>query len=312
MSGLPHQHSAGSLHRPESALQRAVEGPGPITEAILRREGFGDEAITFAMQERLKSREQLMREGWDARLTDFILLNRDKSADQMQDEGFTEAQVALLQLHLPLLERSWQYVDFWNSDEDAYHEREQARRQARDDRSPMPTFKKFKNEKWREQILREGFSADALRQFAGPENSLRTTRDLDRDGLTINAMGIAIPNQPYNPPPPPEQQDPWGLEEEGVVTQANRASRRLWLGLKYWDGMPVLRKATMLSKPTKRIWLGSRDLGGLIRGRAAFKGQVKPLTQVGEVMAVTTDIGVLDVRDAAERQIGGMVLCRVW
>jgi ribosomal protein S8 len=82
--------------------------------------------------------------------------------------------------------------------------------------------------------------------------------------------------------------------------------------LKYWDNMPVLRNATMLSKPTKRIWLTSSDFAGLTRGFAAAKGQVKPLTQVGECMAVSTDRGVMEVREAAERKVGGMVLCRVW
>ena len=94
------------------------------------------------------------------------------------------------------------------------------------------------------------------------------------------------------------------------MTQANRASRRLWLGMKYWDGMPVLRKARMLSKPTKRINLDYRDLGKLIRGRQA--GEVKPLTQVGEIMAVRTKLGVMEVRECAERKLGGMVLCRIW
>ncbi|EMC94460.1 hypothetical protein BAUCODRAFT_73861 [Baudoinia panamericana UAMH 10762] len=104
-----------------------------------------------------------------------------------------------------------------------------------------------------------------------------------------------------------------GFGEEAIqfaLEHPNRASRRLWLGLKYWDGMPVLRKAQMVSKPTKRIWLDSRDLGRLVRGRAA--GQVKPITRIGEILAVTTDKGIMDARECVERQIGGMPLCRIW
>ncbi|EME48935.1 hypothetical protein DOTSEDRAFT_162851 [Dothistroma septosporum NZE10] len=94
------------------------------------------------------------------------------------------------------------------------------------------------------------------------------------------------------------------------VTQANRASRRLWLGLKYYQSSPVLSKAKMISKPTKRIWLSSRDLANVVRGSNA--GEVKPLTQIGEIMAVSTDRGIMEARECVERRIGGQPLCRVW
>lgn len=163
----------------------------------------------------------------------------------------------------------------------------------------------MENTKVKSQLLRDGFAEETLRHFAGPNNSRRTIRDLNRDGITISAMGIDIHNQPWQPP---ETRD----EDEGIVTQENRSSRRLWLGLKYWEGVPVLRKAKMLSKPTKRIWLNAQELGGLVRGKGAFKEQIKPLTQVGEVMVISTDRGLMEVRECVERKIGGMVLCRIW
>ena len=126
-------------------------------------------------------------------------------------------------------------------------------------------------------------------------------------------MGLTIPNQTFQPPPSdPALADPLGLEEEGVVTQANRASRRLWLGMKYWDGVPVLSKAHMVSKPTKRFFLSAREIGDLCRGRNAAKGQIKPMSRVGEILAVTTDLGVMEARECVERQTGGMVLCRIY
>ncbi|KAJ9627172.1 hypothetical protein H2203_003634 [Taxawa tesnikishii (nom. ined.)] len=96
---------------------------------------------------------------------------------------------------------------------------------------------------------------------------------------------------------------------ESHVTQENRASRRLWLGLKYWDGEPVLRKMSLVSKPTKRIWLDSEQLGKIVRGREA--GFVKGLRGIGECIFVTTDKGIMEARECVERKIGGMVLCRV-
>ncbi|KAG9238056.1 ribosomal protein S8 [Amylocarpus encephaloides] len=93
------------------------------------------------------------------------------------------------------------------------------------------------------------------------------------------------------------------------VTQENISTRRLWLGLKYFDNEPVLRNMSMVSKPTKRIWMDVEGLGRIVRGREA--GFVKGLTRPGECIFVTTDRGVLEARECVERKIGGMLLCRV-
>jgi ribosomal protein S8 len=89
----------------------------------------------------------------------------------------------------------------------------------------------------------------------------------------------------------------------------NPAKRRLWLGLKYWNNEPVLSKMKLVSKPTKRIWLNSTDIAAIIRGRDA--GYVKGLSKPGECLFVTTDRGVLEARECAEKRIGGMMLVKV-
>ncbi|KAH7400153.1 ribosomal protein S8 [Cadophora sp. MPI-SDFR-AT-0126] len=93
------------------------------------------------------------------------------------------------------------------------------------------------------------------------------------------------------------------------VTQENISSRRLWLGMKYWNNEPVLSQMSMVSKPTKRVWMDVEGLGRIVRGREA--GFVKGLTKPGECLFVSTDKGVLEARECVERKIGGMLLCRV-
>ncbi|THY55879.1 ribosomal protein S8 [Aureobasidium pullulans] len=100
------------------------------------------------------------------------------------------------------------------------------------------------------------------------------------------------------------------VEQVEEVTQQNRASRRLWLGMKYWDGEPVLRKMKLLSKPTKRIWLSSDELGEIVRGKDCKF--IRGLRQVGECIFVSTDKGLMEARECVERKTGGQVLCRVW
>jgi len=99
-------------------------------------------------------------------------------------------------------------------------------------------------------------------------------------------------------------------DDAGVITPANRASRRVWLALKYWDSQPVISRMSMVSRPTRRIWCGVEDLARLARGQRA--GYVQGLRQVGEVMFVSTDRGMMDVRECVERGVGGQLLVRIY
>lgn len=92
------------------------------------------------------------------------------------------------------------------------------------------------------------------------------------------------------------------------TTQENVATRRLWLGLKYYDNEPVLSKMALVSKPTKRVWMGVQGLNNLAKGKG--HGYVEPL-QPGECMFLSSDKGLFEIREAVERQIGGQLLCRV-
>ncbi|CAG8951110.1 hypothetical protein HYFRA_00006508 [Hymenoscyphus fraxineus] len=93
------------------------------------------------------------------------------------------------------------------------------------------------------------------------------------------------------------------------VTQENISTRRLWLGMKYYNNEPVLSSMGMVSRPTKRIWMDVDGLGRIVKGKEA--GFVKGLTKPGECLFVSTDRGVLEARDCVERKVGGMLLCRV-
>ncbi|KAF2459491.1 ribosomal protein S8 [Lineolata rhizophorae] len=100
----------------------------------------------------------------------------------------------------------------------------------------------------------------------------------------------------------------WGDDAEQVVPR-NLARRRLWLGLKYWDNEPVLSRMGLISKPKKRVILNSAHLQKITRGFEA--NFVKGLRRPGECIFLNTDRGVLESRICAEKNIGGMALCRV-
>ncbi|KAF8245198.1 ribosomal protein S8 [Wilcoxina mikolae CBS 423.85] len=99
-----------------------------------------------------------------------------------------------------------------------------------------------------------------------------------------------------------------GPDKEFVpTTQENIATRRLWLGLKYFDNEPVLSKMSLVSKPTQRIWMGIEGLEKIVQGRS--HEYVEGL-QPGEALFLGTDKGVLEAREAIKRRIGGQLLCR--
>lgn len=115
-------------------------------------------------------------------------------------------------------------------------------------------------------------------------------------------------------PPPAHQllgQPAANNENGGVepVTQENVASRRLWLGLKYWQNEPVLGKMTMISKPKKKVSIDVPGLRRVIHGRQS--GVVRGLRSPGESLYLATDRGVMEARECLEKKIGGLVLCRV-
>jgi small subunit ribosomal protein S8 len=92
------------------------------------------------------------------------------------------------------------------------------------------------------------------------------------------------------------------------TTQENVATRRLWVGMKYYDNEPVLSKMSLVSKPKQRIWVGLEELKELAAGRrAAYVDGLQP----GECLFVNTDRGLFEAREAIERGLGGQLLCRV-
>ncbi|KAJ8610716.1 hypothetical protein MRB53_038358 [Persea americana] len=301
ISNHPHKDTGRDPRSPEAALALMLrEGKNA---KWLQANGFGEEAVEFAKEHGIRSVEELQSHGWHDEVVEFIVQVR-RRIEALVDERDMEVVERTKQQRLtdPNAELAWTNM----TPEERRHEIE------REVLAHLPpahqaVYSQFRNASVAE-LERTDFSHRTLSTFAGP-HAYRTEADIHREGITITAMGLQIHNQPLTLPHK-IYQDSGHLEDEGVVTQQNRASRRLWLGLKYYQSSPVLSKASMVSKPTKRIWLSSQELGKVIRGNRA--GQVKPFSQIGEIMAVSTDRGILEARECTERRIGGMALCRVW
>lgn len=108
-------------------------------------------------------------------------------------------------------------------------------------------------------------------------------------------------------PSPPDLSSLAAYQPE-PVTHANVSSRRLWIGLKYWDDAPVMRTVKGITTPKRPITLDRREIEKVVRG--FDQGHVKGLA-LGECLFVTTDLGVLEAREAIQKNRGGLVLAKV-
>jgi len=116
----------------------------------------------------------------------------------------------------------------------------------------------------------------------------------------------------YRGGPHPPTMEQMVSEAPEVVTNVNVSNRRIWLGMKYWDGKPVLSNANIISKPSRLVNANLAQLGRLARGfPTVLKAGVVPGLNLGECLFVATPQGVLEVREALSKKVGGLLMCRV-
>lgn len=158
-------------------------------------------------------------------------------------------------------------------------------------------------------LQREGFISSVTLGGAQPPEPFAMQETINPEEHEMMAKELA--DAPWKAYTPIKTNHPLGRDTSyNVKVPENPARRRLWLGLKYWNNEPVLKHMKLVSKPTRRIWLTSEDLGKITRTRES--SYVKGLTHPGECMFVTTDRGILEARECVERKLGGMALCRVF
>lgn len=93
------------------------------------------------------------------------------------------------------------------------------------------------------------------------------------------------------------------------VTPDNISTRRLWLGLKYRKNNPVIRDFSMILKPGRRVNLTNTEVKALASGLPVRF--IKPLQPAECVFVKTSNTEVVEIQEAAKRDLGGMALCRV-
>lgn len=93
------------------------------------------------------------------------------------------------------------------------------------------------------------------------------------------------------------------LQKEGYIRGFSLLEKRpgvaeLTIELKYYEGEPVIRKITRISRPGRRVYSKIKDL------RTVYDG-------LG-VAILSTPRGVLSDQEARDNNVGGEVLCHVF
>ncbi|SLN19289.1 30S ribosomal protein S8 [Aquimixticola soesokkakensis] len=93
------------------------------------------------------------------------------------------------------------------------------------------------------------------------------------------------------------------LLDEGYIRGYEKGSDAnghptLEIGLKYFEGTPVIREVKRVSKPGRRVYLGVKDIPSVRQGLG--------------VSIVSTPKGVMSDANARAQNVGGEVLCTVF
>lgn len=136
--------------------------------------------------------------------------------------------------------------------------------------------------------------------------SLPNTKSILNFSIALHRAGLISSITRGGPTPPPLETLLTATPEP--VTTANVATRRLWLGLKYIDNQPLMYSVKSITKPTRPIQATLAQLHRITRG---FDTPYMQGLKLGECMFIGTNLGVLEIREALQRKVGGLVIARV-
>lgn len=89
------------------------------------------------------------------------------------------------------------------------------------------------------------------------------------------------------------------LVREGYVEEVDgKGAGSLTISLTYRNGRPAISGIKRISKPSRRLYLGVRDLRPVKRGHG--------------LMLLSTPAGILTGKEAKEKRVGGEALFEIW
>ncbi|MDP4020507.1 MAG: 30S ribosomal protein S8 [Candidatus Adlerbacteria bacterium] len=89
------------------------------------------------------------------------------------------------------------------------------------------------------------------------------------------------------------------LEKEGYIAGVSKKkSGLLTVLLAYKNNRPAITSAKRISKPSRRMYMGVRE--------------IKPVKRGHGLLVLSTPAGVLSGKEAREKKVGGEILFEIW
>lgn len=88
------------------------------------------------------------------------------------------------------------------------------------------------------------------------------------------------------------------LEQEGYVAGTSKRDNVLSMSLLYKNGRPAINGIKRISKPSRRMYLGVRD--------------VRPVRRGHGLLVLSTPEGVMSGKEARNKRVGGEALFEIW
>ena len=88
------------------------------------------------------------------------------------------------------------------------------------------------------------------------------------------------------------------LKQEGYVDDVTVDDKAITIALKYHKGKPAISGLRRVSKPGRRVYVGSSQIPRVQNGLG--------------ICILSTSGGVLDGQSAQEKKVGGELLCEIW
>jgi small subunit ribosomal protein S8 len=88
------------------------------------------------------------------------------------------------------------------------------------------------------------------------------------------------------------------LKQEGYVEDVRAEDPAIKISLKYRQGKPAIAGLKRISKPGRRVYVGSSQIPRVQNGLG--------------ICIISTSSGVLDGDTAREKKVGGELLCEIW
>ncbi|MDR1126261.1 MAG: 30S ribosomal protein S8 [Deltaproteobacteria bacterium] len=88
------------------------------------------------------------------------------------------------------------------------------------------------------------------------------------------------------------------LQQEGYVNDVKVDEKEIKISLKYHKGAPGIAGLKRISKPGRRVYVGSLEIPRVQNGLG--------------ICILSTSTGVMEGAHAREKKVGGELLCEIW